>query len=194
LGDEDMRRIQTALTVALTIETIGIIYQAYGFVQRISVTADGTVVPSAWFYPSIFSGAFVLLVAVLLSAYLLLLPPTTRTLFVGSVVVFLLGTIGLWSFHRAIVSIEASVMAGRGGGSRRPTRRCTGLRAARCCVASALPFACGSKPVSFHPLCGREESSSSTRKDASSAGSRFASARQDRFRESGVGQDTTRAA
>jgi hypothetical protein len=33
--------------------------------------------------------------------------------------------------------------------SRRPTLRCTGLRAAPCRVASALPFRCGSKPVSW---------------------------------------------
>ncbi len=101
-----MRRIQLILAGALTIEAIGVVYQARGFVQRMSVTSDGTVVPSQWFYPSIFSGALVLLIAVLLCAYLLLFAPTTKTFFAGSVVIFVLATIGLWSFHRAIVSIE----------------------------------------------------------------------------------------
>jgi len=102
-----MRRIQLGLAVVLTLETVALIYQAQGFVARMTATSDGTVVPSPWLFPSIFSGGLALLVGVLFSSYLILLAHPTKLLLVGSIVVFIVANVGLWSLHRAIVSVES---------------------------------------------------------------------------------------
>src|SRR5688500_6899810 len=101
-----MRRIQIVLAVVLTIEAVAVIYQANGFIERIAITTDGTVLPSPWLYPSIFSVGLALVLAALSCSYLLVLAPATKPVLIGSVIIFIVTTIGLWSLHRAIRSVE----------------------------------------------------------------------------------------
>lgn len=98
-----IRRAQLILTTLLAVEAAIVFAEANALAQSIRVTGDGDVLPSAWLFPSPFSGGGALLIAVVLAGFLLASTPSTKRALFGSITVFILGTLGLWSFHRVIV-------------------------------------------------------------------------------------------
>ncbi|HSY48801.1 MAG TPA: hypothetical protein VLC46_08325 [Thermoanaerobaculia bacterium] len=101
-----MRRFQLTLAIALLAEGTTVLVEAARLAERMTVTSDGTLVPSPWLYPSPFSAGLALVLAVVLGGFLVLFAPPTKQLLLGSIGNFVLGSIGLWSFHRGIVWIQ----------------------------------------------------------------------------------------
>jgi len=102
-----MRRIQVALAVILLIEGAVLVFESAGLAQGLTVTGDGTILPSPFIYPSPFSAGLALIGASVLAAFLLLLAPITKQMFAASLVHFVLASVGIWSFHRGILWMQS---------------------------------------------------------------------------------------
>jgi hypothetical protein len=102
-----MRRIQLALALILLVESAAVTLQGARLAERFSPTADGTILPSPFLFPSPFSAGLALIAASVLAGFLFLAAPATRLTFAGSLAHFTLASAGIWSFHRAILWIQS---------------------------------------------------------------------------------------
>jgi hypothetical protein len=97
-----MRRAQ----ITLAIEATFVIVEANFLAQKIRVTGDGDVLPLPWTYPSVFSAGGALVIGLVGAAFVIATGAATKRSLVATAAIYLLGTAGLWSFHRLMVWIQ----------------------------------------------------------------------------------------